>query len=69
MDDSFWEEIERAKKLSGTQKMSESLRLFDEVSRRMLAGIQSQFPGIKQDAAKRIRRERIDIIRKLEALP
>lgn len=69
MDDSFWEEIERAKKLSGTQKMSESLRLFDEVSRRMLAGVKSQFPGISDNKALQIRRERIDIIRKLEALP
>ncbi len=69
MDDSFWEEVERARNLTGAEKMSASLRLFDEVSRRMLAGIKSQFPGVGEDAALRIRRERIDIIRKLEALP
>lgn len=69
MDDSFWEEVERARKLTGAEKMSASLRLFDESSRRMLAGIKSQFPRVGEEVALRIRRERIDIIRKLEALP
>ncbi|HEV2969775.1 MAG TPA: hypothetical protein VGY55_07280 [Pirellulales bacterium] len=49
--------------------MSESLRLFDEAARRMLAGIKSQFPGISDEEARRIRRERLDIIRRIEALP
>jgi hypothetical protein len=49
--------------------MTESLRLFDEAARRMLAGIKSQFPGISDEAARRIRRERIDTIRRRESLP
>jgi len=69
MDASFWDEIERSRKLSGAQRMSESLRLFDEAARRMLAGIKSQFPGISDDEARRIRRERLDLIRRLESLP
>ena len=69
MDASFWEEIARSRRLSGGQRMSESLRLFDESVRRMLAGIQSQFPGISDDEAHRICRERLDRIRRLESLP
>ena len=69
MDARFWEEIERSRKLTGAQRMSESLRLFDEAARRMLAGIKSQFPGISDDEARRIRRERLDLIRRLESPP
>jgi hypothetical protein len=69
MDTSFWDEIERSRRFTGGQRMSESLRLFDEAARRMLAGIKSQFPGISDEEARRIRRERLDIIRRIEALP
>ena len=69
MDESFWDEIERSRRLTGAQRMTESLRLFDEAARRMLAGIKSQFPGISDAEARRIRRERIDTIRRIESLP
>jgi hypothetical protein len=49
--------------------MSESLRLFDEASRRMLCGIKAEFPGISNEEARRIREERLEIIRRLESLP
>jgi hypothetical protein len=68
MDASFWDEIERAKQLSGAQKMTDSLRLFDEASRRMLAGIKAQFPGVSDEEARRIRAERLEILRRLEEL-
>jgi hypothetical protein len=48
--------------------MTESLQLFDQASRRMLAGIKAQFPGISDDEARRIRAERLEIIRKLEEI-
>lgn len=69
MDESFWDEIERSRKLTGGQRMSASLSLFDEASRRMLVGIKSEFPGISDEEARRIRRERLDLVRRLEALP
>ncbi|MCE9544718.1 MAG: hypothetical protein K8T25_04255 [Planctomycetia bacterium] len=69
MDESFWAEVERAKQLTGPQKLSESFRLFDEASERMLAGIKAQFPHLTDEEARRLRRERIDRIRRLEALP
>jgi hypothetical protein len=69
VDNGFWEEIERNRRIPGAQKMSESLRLFDEASRRMLCGIKAEFPGIGDEEARRIRAERLEIIRQLESLP
>jgi hypothetical protein len=69
MDDDFWDEIERNRRIPGGQKMSESLRLFDEASRRMLCGIKAEFSGISDEEARRIRAERLEIIRRLESLP
>lgn len=69
MDADFWDEIDRNRHIPGGQKLSESLRLFDEASRRMLCGIKAEFPGISVDEAKRIRAERFEIIRRLESLP
>jgi len=69
MDESFWEEIERFKNVPGGKKMTAGLQLFDEAMRRMLAGIKSEFPGINEEEARRIRHERLDRIRRFEALP
>jgi hypothetical protein len=68
MDADFWDEIERNRHIPGGRKMSESLQLFDEASRRMLCGIKAEFPGISDDDARRIRAERLEIIRKLEEI-
>ena len=68
MDDSFWEEIERFKNVPGGKKMTAGLQLFDAAKGRMLAGIKTQFPGISDEDARRIRRERLDWIRRWEAI-
>lgn len=68
MDDSFWDEIARAKQLTGAQKMTDSLRLFDQASRRILAGIKAQYPGVSDEEARRIRAERLEILRRFEEL-
>lgn len=69
VDSDFWDEIERSRKLTGAERMSASLALFEEASRRMLAGIKYQFPGVSDEEARRIRNERLDRIRRLESLP
>jgi hypothetical protein len=69
LDSSFWDEIDRSRNMSGAQRMSASLQLFDEAARRMLAGIKHQFPGVSEDEARRIRNELLDRIRRLESLP
>jgi hypothetical protein len=69
MDPNFWDEIERSRKLSGSERMSASLQLFDEAARRMLAGVKHQHPGMSDEDALRMRNERIDRIRRVESLP
>ena len=69
MDASFWNEVARAKRMTGSQRLTESLRLSDEAAERMLAGIKSEFPGISDGEARSIRRERIDSIWRIESLP
>jgi hypothetical protein len=68
IDESFWDEIERNRQLPGAQKMTESLQLFDQASRRILCGIKAEFPGISDEEARRIRGERMEIVRRLEEL-
>lgn len=46
--------------------MSASLRLFDESSRRVLAGIRAQFPELNEEEVREVRRQRYDRIRRLE---
>jgi hypothetical protein len=69
VDANFWDEVERSQRMSGAQRMSSSLRLFDEAARRMLAGIKHQFPGVSEGEACRIRNELLNRIRRLESLP
>jgi hypothetical protein len=68
VDASFWDEIERGKLMTGARRMTESLQLFDQASRRMLCGIKAQFPGISDEEARRIRAERLEIVRRLEEI-
>ncbi len=68
MNQSFWDEIERSRRLTGAERISQSLQLFEESVRRMVAGIKHQFPDISDDEARRICRERLDRIRRLEKL-
>jgi hypothetical protein len=69
MDASFWDEIERSRRLTGPERLSQSLELFDQALVRVLAGIRHQFPNATNEEALRIRRERLDRIRKIESLP
>jgi hypothetical protein len=64
----FREEIERFKNVPGGRKMTIGLELFDAVMGRMLAGIKAEFPGISDENARRIRRDRLDKIRRREAI-
>ena len=68
MDDSFWEEIERFRNVPGGKKMTAGLQLFDAAKLRMLAGIKAEFPGVSDEEARQIRRERLDWLRRWEAI-
>jgi hypothetical protein len=69
MDEMFWDEIERAREMTGAERMSESLDLFDAAISRAMSGIRLQFPGVSDEDAQRILRERLDRIRGIESLP
>jgi hypothetical protein len=58
MDENFWAEVERAKRMSPSEKISEGLRLRDEWWAQLLVEIKSEFPGISDNDAIEIRRKR-----------
>ena len=60
MDAHFWEEVERARRMTPREKASEGLRLRDEWVAQLLVGIRAEFPGISEEEAKQIRSERMD---------
>ena len=50
------------------RRLTAGLQLFDAAKGRMLAGIKMQFPGISDENARRIRRERLAWIRRWESI-
>lgn len=67
IDDPFWvEEIERARKVPGTQKMLSGPDLFDYACEIALAGIRWQNPGISNEDARKQLRARLALAEKLE---
>jgi len=67
MDDSFRQKIERARRMTGDQRFREGLALCDRTFRIMADGIRHQFPTASPEEVLRILRERLAIIRKIEA--
>lgn len=66
MDDSFWRQVERARKMTGDERVREGLALFDRAIRIMTDGIRHQFPGASEEEVRQIRRERLAKIRQLQ---
>ena len=66
MDDSFWQQVERARKMTGDERVREGLALFDRAVRIMTDGIRHQFPDAAEEEVRRIRHERLTLIRRLE---
>jgi hypothetical protein len=67
MDDSFRQQVERARRMSGDQRFREGLALCDRAFRLMKDGIRHQFPQATPEEVMRILRERLAIIRAIEA--
>ncbi len=67
MDDSFWQQIERAQRMTGEDRFREGLALVDRSLRLMSDGIRHQFPDATPEEVRRIRRERLAINRAVEA--
>lgn len=69
IDDPFWlEEVERARRTPGEAKMVAGPDLFDYACEIALAGIRWQHPGVSEERARELLRERIALAEKLEAI-
>lgn len=68
MDESFWQQVERARRMTGDERIREGCALFDRALQLMTDGIRHQFPNATPDEVHRIRRERLARIRSIEAM-
>jgi hypothetical protein len=69
MDESFRQQIERARRMTGDERVRESLALWDRSVRIMTDGIRHQFPSASSNVVGRIRRDRLARIRSIESRP
>lgn len=67
MDSSTREQIERARRMTSDERFREGLALCDRTFRLMRDGIGHQYPQATPDDVLRILRERLAIIRRIEA--
>jgi hypothetical protein len=66
MDDSFWQQVERARHLTGEEKVRECLQLFDRTRRIMLDGLRDENPGANDETLLDLLSERLTINRAIE---
>jgi hypothetical protein len=68
MDDSFRQEIERARHMSGEEKVRESLQIFERNSRLMLDGLRDEFPALSEQQLLEKLYQRLAVNRELESV-
>jgi hypothetical protein len=66
VDALYREKVLQERKMSPGEKLFAGAELFDLASQVTLAGIRAQFPGIDEQGALRILRERLALARRLE---
>lgn len=66
MDSSTREQIERARQMTGEEKVRESLQLFDRTRRLMLDGLRDEFPRENEARLLELLGERLSINRTIE---
>ncbi len=66
MDESFWQQVERARRMTGEEKVRESLQLFDRTRRLMIDGLRNENPGISEDRLIELLGQRLSINRAVE---
>jgi hypothetical protein len=67
MDSDLLEQIERARHMSGGEKVSESLQIFERSSRLMLDGLRNEFPLLSEQELQNKLYERLAINRQMES--
>ena len=60
MDEKFWAEVERARRMSPSERASEGFRLREEWFAQLLVDIKAEFPDVTDDEAKQIREVRME---------
>lgn len=68
MDEDFWRQVERAKRMTPQERVREGLQLFDRALSLMAAGIRHQFPDATEEEVCQIRRERLAKVRSIEEI-
>jgi hypothetical protein len=68
MDESFYQEIERARTMTGEEKVRESLQIFERTARMMLDGLRDQFPDLSAEETLQRLYERLAINRQLDSI-
>jgi hypothetical protein len=66
MDESFQQQVERARRMTGEDKVRESLQIFERTSRLMLDGLRDEFPNLAEQQLLQKLYERLEINRELE---
>jgi hypothetical protein len=67
MDQSFWQQVERARGMTGEEKVRESLQIFERTSRMMLDGLQDEFPHLTEQQLLQKLYDRLTINREVES--
>ena len=67
-DESFWEEVERARKMTPEQRFMSMLDMIDVVRELRIAGIKHDFPDAKDDEINTILRKRIETVEALDVV-
>ena len=68
MDDSFWQQVDRAREMTGDQRIREGLALWDRSFKLMKDGIRHQHPSASPEEQRRILRRRLARIRRIESM-
>ena len=68
MDDSFWEEVERSRRMTPEQRFLGTLDMIDLVHELRVAGIRRDFPNADDAEVLAILRKRIEVAEELGAV-
>jgi hypothetical protein len=66
MNEAFWEEVKRAKKMTGAERMSEGLRMFDRECQARRAELHQQYPDATEVEVRQMLRNELAEARREE---
>ena len=67
MDESLRQQIERARRMTGEEKVRESLQIFERNARLMLDGLREEFPDLSEQQLREKLYERLALNRQLDS--